>query len=50
MTKPKSESWKGATNHMTTHSEPMRALNQVRVLARMMLARLRLRGSGASLA
>ena len=49
ITKPKSESWNGATNHMTTHMEPMRPLNHVRVFERMMLARLRLRGSGASL-
>ena len=49
MTQPKRVSWKGATNHITTHIDPMRKLNQVSVFARMMLLRLRLCGSGASL-
>ena len=49
MTRPNSESCQGATTIMTTHSEPMSALNQVSVLVRRMLARLRLPGSRTSL-
>ena len=47
MTKPKSESWNGATMIMIAHIIPMTRLNQVRVFARMMSVRLRLRASGA---
>ncbi|CAB4882544.1 unannotated protein [freshwater metagenome] len=47
ITKPKSESWNGATMIMTTHMMPMTPLNHVNVFARMMSLRLRLRASGA---
>ncbi len=42
ITNPNSASCQGATIIMATHRVPIRALNQVRVLVRMMLARLRL--------
>ena len=48
MMKPNSESWIGATSSMITHSVPIRPLNQVKVFARTMSPRLRLRASGAA--
>ncbi len=47
ITRPKSACLGGATMIISTHSVPSSPLNQVKVLARTMSARLRLRGSGA---